>query len=191
VLSPLQPEASSSQAYQIPSNTLVFSVEALSYAVFALTLAVYVLTAWVIVKRSPPLMDSYRWYLLLNVSSTMAMVLAYVLILPIPLLGPYPIVIYDGWPLCAFAPVDPVILYATQSLWYIILALMGSPTITLFVYRYCQLRGNWFYTRVLQSVPLTVGVNLLLSVVASLVFIPHPAGVKQPSQPTSVRCSTR
>jgi len=158
---------------EVPSDTLVYSSVLLSYAILMLSLALYILTVWAILKRSPPLMGAYRWYLLFNISAATSYEVVYTLIGSVTLL-PYPVLLYEGWPLRVFAPMDPVLLYAIQMFWAMSISLIGCSIGTLFLYRYCQLRENWFYTHVLQNAPLTIGLNILLAIAIVSVTNPLP-----------------
>lgn len=158
------------QRVEIPSDTLVLSIELLAYTTAALTLVLYALSAWVIVARSPRMMGPYRWYLLFHSTIATAMELLTVLILPVPLM-PYPMAVYGGSLLRVWAPVSPYIVYGIRTSWSASIVAMSCAMVTLFVYRYSLLTGNWIYRRVLQNVPLTFALNLLVPGVVAFVFL--------------------
>jgi len=161
------------QWVEFPSDTLVRCAETLSYIVLLISLSLYTITVWVIVKCSPRLMEGYRWYLLLNVTAAISIDIMYTLIGQINLL-PYPIIIYNGWLLRTQPPLSPVVLYSIQLLYATILLLTGCSIVTLFAYRYCQLKENWLYRWVLRNVPFTVGLNILMASSAILISSTPP-----------------
>lgn len=149
------------QWVEFPSDEFIQAAELLAYATAVLSLGLYALSLWVIVGHSPRMMGSYRWYLLFNSSVATAVEVLYAVIFPLPLL-PYPVVTYGGL-LRLCAPLNPVLLFAIQEVWALVVATMGTAVITLFSYRYSQLTRNWLYKWLLQNTPLVIALNLLLT----------------------------
>jgi len=149
------------QWVEFPSENLLRAVEYLSYTDSAISLTLYTLTVWVVIRRSPPVMGPYRWYLLFNVTVSAILVPSYALVRPQPLL-PYPIVLYSGL-LSRLAPFPPLLLLVIQVAWTCQVVVLCSSIVVLFIYRLCHLSGNWLYRHLLRNVPLTVGLCLLIS----------------------------
>ncbi|KAI1729569.1 serpentine type 7TM GPCR chemoreceptor srh domain-containing protein [Ditylenchus destructor] len=123
---------------------------------------------WTCLTKSPPAMSGYKWWLVMNATTSLFVELLYGLTMTEPLI-PYPMLLIGG--IFRNVILSDFFLAVYLDIFFIIIILTCYSNTLLFVYRYCQTINNYLYRRVFCDISSSVISTLIPFVVLCVLII--------------------